>query len=183
MALQGEEALGDAIPAKSSCGRQIGVDDLGIETDIGTGVDRQCLRAGIALHGERVRTIGAGVGQQGHLIGDDGTIALDPGFHAQNLWMARAAAAKLFGTRKFQLHRAIGSHSEDSAEVFEQDLLLDAKTTADARLDDANPTWGQANNRSDNTADALHLPMAARPRRYPRRKFGHLFTAGSRTHR
>ena len=69
--------------------------------------------------------------------------------------MARAAAAKLLGTRKFQLHRAVGSHSEDSADVFEQDLLLDAKTTADARLDDANPAWGQADNRRDNTADVV----------------------------
>ena len=107
-----------------------------------------------------MRTIGAGVGQQGHLIGYDGTIALDPGFHAQNLWMARAAAAKLLGTRKFQLHRAVGSHGEDSADVFEQDLLLDAKTTADARLDDANPTWGQADNRRDNTADVVRYLRA-----------------------
>src|ERR1700720_4719363 len=98
---QSKEALGNAVTTKRSGRWQIGIDNLGQETNIGTGIHGQCFRAGIALYSERMCTIGACIGKQFHRVSNYGAIAHDSCLHTNDLWMARTAAAKLFGTRKF----------------------------------------------------------------------------------
>ena len=66
VALQREKALGRAVTGEGSGWRQIGVDDVGLKTLIGRAVQWQGLRAGIALHTQRMSAIGAGAGQEKH---------------------------------------------------------------------------------------------------------------------
>src|SRR5579884_1458108 len=101
MAFEREEALGDAVATKRARWRQVGIDDVGLETNVGAGIDRQRLGAGVALHRQRVRAIRAGVGKHGHGVGNHGAVALDARLHANNLRVARAAAAELVGARVF----------------------------------------------------------------------------------
>src|ERR1700730_7508002 len=96
MTFQGKETLGYAIATESSRWRKIGVDDFGLKTNVGTRIKGQGFRAGITLHGKGMSAISSRIGKQSHLIGDNGAIAFDTGFHTQNLGMARTAAAELF---------------------------------------------------------------------------------------
>ncbi len=80
--------LRHAITAIGACRWMVGINDIGIEADIGAlpesaipNVQRHRFMTGIAGDGQRMAAISAGIGQHPHRIGGHRAILLDAGLH------------------------------------------------------------------------------------------------------
>jgi hypothetical protein len=87
------------------------------------------------LHGQAVGAVGAGVADDGHLLGHQFAIVIDAGFVGDGLRVAGAARHKFFGAGQLQPHRATGGNGQVAHNVIDQHFLFGPKAPADARFD------------------------------------------------
>ncbi len=109
--------------------------------------------AGVASDSQSVVAIGAGVGEDNHLIGDDGPVVHHTGAHLKNHRVATGAACELLFAGVFHLHRAPGGDGQVSTGVLNHHLLLVAKAAADTRLDNPDAFDRQSQDGSQHAPD------------------------------
>ena len=83
--------LGRAIAAIGARHRNVGIDDPAVKLLVGAIVSAQPTQAAHRLHRQAMRTVGAGIGQHGHLLGNQGAVRLDPGLKCNCLGMSGSA--------------------------------------------------------------------------------------------
>ena len=108
--------------------------------------------AGIAGHGQRVRAVCAGVGENFHLVGGHRAIVFDAGFHPNAHRVTRAAGNELFFAAGFVHHGATGGDRQVTADVFDLDFLFAAKTAANAGFHDADALDRQSQHGGEHSA-------------------------------
>jgi hypothetical protein len=89
------EALRNAITPEGACGSMVGVDDIGIKTDIGRLAIRSIPHVqshgfvpGVTGNGKRMASIRPCICDDFHFIGCDRAIFFDPGLHMDEHWVA-----------------------------------------------------------------------------------------------
>ena len=133
--LDREVSLGRSVSAARARHREVRVDGVRCEAEILRSVERQALAAGVRGHRERVGAVGAGVDERRHFARDDRPVSRYAGLHFDALGMPRPRGNELLVALQHYLDRSACPQRERGADVFQNDLLLDAEAAAYGGLD------------------------------------------------
>ena len=135
--LHGEGGLGGAVAAVGAADRQVGVDRVPREADVRRAVERQHLAAAVADHGQRVRAVGAGVGdaRRGRMRGERAVLLRRRCARGiRSGWRVRLRRTPPRACTSGSTGRPVAQRQHGRRRP-RQHLLLGAEAAADARLD------------------------------------------------
>ena len=132
-----EHGLHGAESAHGAGGRVVGVRDPRVDLDGGDAVRARRRHRGIEQHERREVRVGAGVGEQLDLLGDDLAVRVRARAIAQAIRVTLGAREQRLLPRPHHLHRPPRLEREQSQVCLDGDVLLAAEAAAEIRADDA----------------------------------------------